>query len=536
MSIKANEILGNGGDSALAGGLGAKGTEQVIYGAWKLSDRINESIDLLKAQEFKKNRDEYEQKIKDRDAVGNLIASGQIATSEMVDDEQRLQIRDELTDLKNQFVDYAKKGGGDEGYLEIMNKYGNIKSKIDNSKTNALAIQADEKANAELYDMQSGIKNTSRNEVGKSGKNNITGETSAQTSVETTHAENIRRSSENQKLWEAHIKKQKELIAKDPLHKYQPFVPATRIDYDVAYAPIVTDEVRTVDPKNKFKVNITTTPNIKKTLDMYSKNAVDPDKRKSIERAYQQLEDGIVNLDPNSLLVVDNTNKKLMEINATIKDEKDKLPLIGGDPAKSPNKVMTMALISIAQDYDRVGKTVNQYATAEDATKDVEQFKTNQNIRQEQAANAGRMSLEKLQGANSRELAKLNASLENGKEEYKYKLAKKYSKVDGLGKKEANTKSELVSETFTKLAEKINSDDNLTDDQKISEIQKIKTALDNNTEYKVGEESPFRALAETLNRLLNETKGVSPKSNKNSENNLSGGTFISPGGIEIKVK
>lgn len=54
MSVKASEIESYKGDSALAGGYGAQGTQQVISGVWKMADAVNDSFELLRAQQFQK--------------------------------------------------------------------------------------------------------------------------------------------------------------------------------------------------------------------------------------------------------------------------------------------------------------------------------------------------------------------------------------------------------------------------------------------------------------------------------------------------
>lgn len=369
MAVKASEIESYKGDSALAGagGLGAQGTQIAVSSVWKMADAINQSSLALREQEFKKNREEYAQKIKDRDAVGAMISSGQFNTNEM-DEETRLRIRDGVSDMRNEFIQESKKGViSDEGYLRIKEKYSNLTREANIAKTNYLAMKADEKENAEPYDKEGPKSTTQVNTYDAEGKVSSTTQT-------TTPSENIRRSAENMSAYQKHIKLQQEKIKADPYHIYEPFVPVSKIDQKLLYPEIGYD---VTEKDLGRKKEITKTPSFDKTADYYVRMQSDPEFRKQQDREYEN----IVNL-PAGESVVDNTNAKIKLINEeNAKNGKPLLPFINGQTSKP----MFLALHNYAKQYD-TPKTSIVYKSKNDEKLDYDEQKstieTNDNIRQ----------------------------------------------------------------------------------------------------------------------------------------------------------
>ena len=116
----ASEIESYKGDSALAGGYGAQGTQQVISGVWKMADAVNDSFELLRAQQFQKSQKEYEQKIKDRDEIGRMITNNELDVDKL-SDEDRIKANQQVSDLRSQLIDASKNGNlsNPDTFLEL---------------------------------------------------------------------------------------------------------------------------------------------------------------------------------------------------------------------------------------------------------------------------------------------------------------------------------------------------------------------------------------------------------------------------------
>ncbi len=322
MATKASEFNSYRGDSALAGsgGLGEQGTQQVISGIWKMADAINTSALALRDQEFRKNREEYAQKIKDRDAVASMIASDQLNTDKM-DEETRNRIRDGVNSMRDEFISLAKKGPlSDEGYIGIKTKYSDLIRQANVAKTNYLAMEADEKENKNLYDDKGGSTTTKENRYDAEGK--VIGQVST-----TTKAENIRRTPENIQAFEKHKIMQKEKMKADPNHLYEPFVPITRVDQRVLY-PEIGYDISEKEVGNG-RIEVTKTPSFEKTAFYYIQKQLDPKFRESMDREYEN----ILTLSAGESLI-DETNKRIVEYNQNAPVDQ-KIPLINRDTNKS---------------------------------------------------------------------------------------------------------------------------------------------------------------------------------------------------------
>lgn len=305
----ANEISQYSGNSEFAGGLGATGTQQMITGVWKMADTINLSIAQLQAQEFKRNKDLYDQRIKDRDAVATMIKDGSFNTTDL-DEKDRTIINAGVKELKDDFIKVAKNGNmSDADYLRLNENFTRLKQQADLAKADFLTIKADRVLNDEMYDKDAVTKTTT-----KAAVDPITGETVS--TATTTKEENVRRSSENQKKYEKHMADYYAAKAKDPNVRYKPFVPVSRINYDVAFPQIGVDVEEKPVGKEGWKVEVTTTPSFKKTAEIYGQNWSDPQSRQHIQRAYDQITEGIGNGDVASITAVTDANKKIMEINS----------------------------------------------------------------------------------------------------------------------------------------------------------------------------------------------------------------------------
>lgn len=469
----ANEIESYKGDSALAGGFGAQNMPYVIGGAWKMIDSVNESFSLLRAQQFQKSQEEYKQKIKDRDALGAMIESDELNVDKLTD-EDRMKENAKIDEFRNSLIKASKDGNlsKDETFLGLKKQFAEIKGGINNKNVNNIAFEADQKKYANQFD------------------NN----------------------------YEKHQAKEKELMGKDPNHKYQPYVPLFKYDEKKIFTPLITDKKET--PVGQFKKKVVETPNIIKTFDDTGAFYTTQNGRKEVDSAY----DDFVNGGDASVALLDNINKKLEGIALTLPE--DQRALLKPIDLAIDNKPMVIAKQRIAMGWDKVDtKPKEIYKDEQSASADLERMKTDQNIRQEQSANAGRMSLKKLEGAQAIELAKLKAGLENAQKEYELRLKNKYSKEGngGMTDEQIKAKSELMKETFNAIKKQIEESETLDEKEKVIELQRLKNSLDKNEDYKIGGISPWAELAKTMNDLLKETRGVAPQSDKKveKENNQS---------------
>ena len=259
----AQEIESYKGDSALAGGFGAQGTQNVISGVWKMADTVNESFNLLRAAQFKKSREEYTQRIKDRDELADMISSDKLNVDKL-SDEGRLNANSKIQELRNSLIDMSKNGkiSDDKSFLEIKKKYAEIVGGINNKNVNNIAIESDRLKYENQYDDG----------------------------------------------YEKHKVKENELMAKDPNHKYQPYVPLFKYDNKKVFAPLITDKKET--PIGKRQKEVVEIPNIAKTFDDTGNLYVTQDGRKQIMSAYDEL----INGGNISSELIDNANIKLKEI------------------------------------------------------------------------------------------------------------------------------------------------------------------------------------------------------------------------------
>lgn len=432
----ASEIESYKGDSALAGGYGAQGTQNVISSVWKMTDAINESFGLLKAQQFKKNRDEYDQRIKDRDELAKMIESDQLNVDKL-SDEDRLNANAKIQELRNTLIDAAKNGkvSDDKSFLEIKKKYAEIKSGINNKNVNNIAQEADRVKYENQYDDG----------------------------------------------YEKHQAKEKELMAKDENHKYQPYVPVLKYDDKKVFAPLITDKKE--EQVGKYQVKVTETPNLAKTIDDTGKLYVTPEGRKQIMAAYDQLKNG-GNI---SVELIENANKKLEEIALTLPE--DQRAFLKPIDMAIDSPAMVVAKQRIAMGYGNVDmkpKTIFPDEARAKAWADQQQ--TEGNIQQNEATAKNARDLAILNSRLNKEEKRLEASLENSKKEFEKKLDVKYGTKDALTKAEKEAGSKLMVQTYNAIKKEIEENENYDDDKKILELQRLKDALDNDTEYKSLEE------------------------------------------------
>ena len=478
----ANEIESYKGDSALAGGLGAQNTQYAISGAWKMIDSVNDSFSLLRAQQFQKSQEEYKQKIKDRDDIAKMIESDELNVDSL-SDEDRKNANSKIDDLRNNLIRASKDGKLSETatFLELKKQFAEIKGGINNKSVNNIAVDADQKKYGNQFDDR----------------------------------------------YEAHIAKEKELMASDPNHKYQPYVPIFKYDATKVFSPLVTD--KDIKSLNKYKNVVTETPNIAKTFDETGALYTTQGGRKEISSAYDEFTNG----GQASVQLLESVNKKLGEIATTLPE--DQRALLSPIDLAIDNPATVVAKQRIAMGWDKIDtkpKEVYKDATMEKAYLD--ELKTDQDIRKSGYDNANKLAIEKLKGKqrerlegikgkNAINLARTKSALQKSEDENKARVESKY----GKGKK-----SELIVQTYNAIEKQIKESDILDDNQKISELQKVKNALESGKEYKVGQESPWATLAETMNRLLIESEGR--KSQNNKTNNSKSNNITTKSGIVIE--
>lgn len=367
MAVKASEIESYKGDSALAGGLGERGNAQVIQGVWNMTNSIETAMQQLRQQNFARQNREYEQKIRDRDAVGEMIASGKLQTDQM-DETDRLKIGGDVDAMQKEFIDIVKRGNGklsNEDYLTIKEKYGDLQNKANIAKVNYLTIKADEKANAELYDPNSTIKTVSKVKIDDNGEQ-ITESVSEK-------GENVRRASYNQRAYQKHMDDWNAERAKNPNAVYKPFVPVSRIDDETIFAGVKTD-VKEV-PLENGKTRTTTTPNFGKTSQYYMNLYANPDTRNQMKIAYDDFISGGAEAD----LAIDATNKKL----ATLFPDNPQARI-----TRQTNLPTFFTLFNYAKDYDTKTSEKVGYKNKEDYEMAKIKYNTDENIRQSRATNA----------------------------------------------------------------------------------------------------------------------------------------------------
>ena len=487
MAVKASEIESYKGDSALAGGYGSQGTQNVISGVWKMTDAVNGAFELLRAQQFQKSQREYEQRIRDRDELADMIASDKLNVDKL-SDEDRLNANDKIQELRNSLIDAAKNGkvSDDKNFLELKKKYAEIAGGINNKNVNNIAIEADRKKYENQFD----------------------------------------------EGYEKHDAKERELMAKDPNHKYRPYVPLFQYDEKVVFAPIITDK----NQKNidAFQVETTETPNIPKTFDDVATMYTTPNGRKQIESAYNQIMGG----SETSALLLDNVNKKLEEIALTLPEEQR--ALLKPIDLAVDNKPTVIAKQRIAMGWSKldtkpkVAFINDTYAQAWKNKKD-----TDENIRQNEASAKNARDLEVLITANDIKLEKVKASLENSKKQFEANLQKGKDGSKG-SKKMTEEQSKLLVQTYNAIEKRINENGDLTDNEKTLELQKLKEALDSGTTYQVGDATRKGGLTELVNTLVDLVKksGVSTSETKvektNSKKPEWTGEFDSKGNMIFK--
>lgn len=382
----ANQIESYQGDSALAGGLGKQGTQQVISGVWHMVDAIESSMEGLRARNFQRQTMEYQQRIQDRNKLAEMISSDQLKTNQ-IDDQSRLKFDAEIKDLQSQFIDAAKSNKlSDSGvYVDLNKKYSELANRINIAKTNYIARTAELKANSEMYDPNSSVKTTTKQYIGDDGKSNITEQ-------RTSKDENPRRLSYNMDAFKRHDEEQRKLIAADPYHMYEPFVPLSKYDQSkVFFGPQMSI---TETPVGAHQKQTTSTPSfentVAKTMDTWTTD------RQDMELFVKDLL-GQSEANPDGLIgttVVLSTNKILEEYNKDKADDK-KVPLIsnsdsipsvvaklnfarGGEILK-PSKSSTEF---INKSQEELYTTEEKAKIALDKEKEITRFRTNEDIRQ----------------------------------------------------------------------------------------------------------------------------------------------------------
>ena len=349
MSVKASEIESYKGDSALAGGYGAQGVQQVISGVWKMTDAVNEAFSLLRAQQFQKSQKEYEQKIKDRDEIGRMITNKELDVDKL-SDEDRIKANQQISDLTNQLIDAAKNGklSDTDTFLELKKQYAEIASGINNKNVNNIAIEADRKKYENQFD----------------------------------------------EGYEKHDAKERELMAKDQNHKYQPYVPLFTYDDKNVYKPIVTDKIET--PVGKRQKEVVETPNIAKTFDDTGSYFVTPNGRKEILSAHAQLLNG----SDTSAILLDNANKKLEEIALTLPE--DQRALLKPIDLAVDNPAVVIAKMRTAMGWSKVDtKPKRIFNSEQDAKLYEEEGKNALEIQKNKINLANSIALENVKSRNT---------------------------------------------------------------------------------------------------------------------------------------
>jgi hypothetical protein len=355
----AQEIESYKGDSALAGGFGAQGTQNVISGVWKMADTVNESFNLLRAAQFKKSREEYTQRIKDRDELADMISSDKLNVDKL-SDEDRLNANSKIQELRNSLIDMSKNGkiSDDKSFLEIKKKYAEIVGGINNKNVNNIAIESDRLKYENQYDDG----------------------------------------------YEKHKVKENELMAKDPNHKYQPYVPLFKYDNKKVFAPLITDKKET--PIGKRQKEVVEIPNIAKTFDDTGNLYVTQDGRKQIMSAYDEL----INGGNISSELIDNANIKLKEIALKLPENERQLLKPIDIAVDSP--AMVIAKQRIAMGYGNIDtKPKRLFNSESDARLYEEEAKNKLEIEKERVKNA--LEIEKERVKNKLEIEKENAKSRN---------------------------------------------------------------------------------------------------------------------------
>lgn len=306
--VTANDILSYRGDSALAGGLGAQGTQQYVTGVTSLGERIMQANQMIVLQDIAKKKQEYDQKMKDREEFAKLLDSEQLQTTAM-DDEDRIEKGKMVQEYKDELIRAFKSKGklDDETYLNLHNKYGEIRDDVIRAKTNYAAMKADLDAQSDPYDKSPGKTTTTT-------KTTNTGDAdggATQTSVSTQEKEpNLRASEENKTGLQKHIEAFKEEKKKNPYAIYKPYVPILSVKDEDVFLPLATDEVKT--PTKNGLVNIKSKVNIEKSFTEYQKAVSDPNKRALLKKKWND----IVTSGDYGAAMITSANKKLSEIQA----------------------------------------------------------------------------------------------------------------------------------------------------------------------------------------------------------------------------
>lgn len=408
----ANEIEQYKGDSALAGGLGAAGTQQVISGVWKMADALNTSMEAFKARNFQRQQAEYQQKIKDRDDLAKMISSKELSTDQM-EDTDRLRLDSEINDLRSEFIDAARQGkiSDSETYLKLNGRYKDIENRANVAKTNYIVRQAELKANSEMYDPNSTTKTVSTEGVDKQGNKQVI--------TQQVKDENVRRSDENVAGFAKHDKEQLERMKADPNYKYQPYVPVSKHDYQKAIVPIGVDEIKTAVPGGKIKTSYV--PSFQKTFDELSKNWIT--NRKDIEGTYREItSSGFI-----GNISIDSANKQLQAYNSSLGDLTDpnvakKIipPITAND-----NPLVFSAKMSFALGYGEITKKEPTVQFKDATTKKLYEEQQKANIQKRK-----QMAIDNNRSANKKSEDKLTHSLSSAakSKESKDKKFEIYSK------------------------------------------------------------------------------------------------------------
>jgi hypothetical protein len=451
----ANEILSYSGNSAFAGGLGQAGTQQVITGLWKMTDGIESAMQQIRSMNFRKAQMEYEKKLKDRDQVIELIKSDQLKTDD-IDDSDRLAINNELMGFNSNFKDYVKESGGltDQQYIELNQTYNKIRDKIAVSKANNLAIKADFKMNSIPYDPNYGVTKSSKKVENPDG--------SETTFTTEQGAKNPRTFDYNQKAFEAHLAKQRDLIKKNPGHKYEPFVPIEKYDYNAIMQGPIWDKVESnVD---KYKKSIDFEPSMLKTVDKFNQMYQNPDTRTQLITAYKDMTEGGI----ESNVLIDEANKRLQELypsNNELRITKD-IPV-----------PMFFTLLNMSRQNETKPKSKQEYV--DENAKSLDLYQNQQDILEQKQVRDG------------------NREVENY--EKKKSIDQKYSKSEGSGISD-DTKREI----YRQRAETINdSESNLSTEQKNQKLIELQNEL-------WGTESEIKERQKEVESSGN-TNAISPK-------------------------
>lgn len=312
--VTANDILSYRGDSALAGGLGAAGTQQYVTGVTSLGERIMQANQMIVLQDVAKKKQEFDQKMKDREEFAKLLDSEQLQTTDM-DDEDRIEKGKLVAQYKDELIQAFKSKGklDDETYLNLHNKYGQIRDDVIRAKTNYAAMKADLDAQTDPYDKSPG-KTTTTTKTTNAGGNgaDVSDGTATQTSVSTQEKEpNLRASEENKTGLQKHIEAFKEEKKKNPYAIYKPYVPVMSVKDEDVFLPLATKDEKIVS-KDGLRMTVKSKVDINNSFLEYQKAVSDPNKRELLKKKWNN----ILSSGDYGAAMITAANKKLAEIQA----------------------------------------------------------------------------------------------------------------------------------------------------------------------------------------------------------------------------